>query len=205
MYANPLHHARVTGGIRLSDVAARTCLSPRIVRLIDSGEFDRLPGGLYARAYVRAFADVVGLNPESAVRELSERLPPDVDPLPVLRESARNYLTPWGAQIASWTDAIKAAFAARATRPRPSSAQSRHQSKRVAAAGADVGILLVLYAGLLRLTAWIADVDMRTALEVGGIEVAALWTIVVLLYFVILGRLGGMTAGSLVCREANRR
>ena len=59
MYANPLHHARVTGGIRLSEVAARTCLSPRIVRLIDSGEFDRLPGGLYARSYVRAFADVV--------------------------------------------------------------------------------------------------------------------------------------------------
>ena len=82
MLANPLHQARVMGGIRLSEVAARTCLSPRIVRLIDSGEFDRLPGGLYARSmHVRAFADVVGLNPESAVRELSERLPPDEDPI----------------------------------------------------------------------------------------------------------------------------
>ena len=69
----------------------------------------------------------------------------------------------------------------------------------------DVGILLVFYVGLLWLTAWIAGVDLRTALEVGGVEVAALWTIVVLLYFVILGRLGGMTAGSLVCKEANRR
>lgn len=204
MYANPLHHARVTGGIRLSEVAARTCLSPRIVRLIDSGEFDRLPGGLYARSYVRAFADVVGLNPESAVRELSERLPPDEDPMPALRESARGYLSPWVAEISKWNERAKASLAARLTRP-SSQPHPRHQSKRFAAAGVDVGILLVFYVGLLWLTAWIAGVDLRTALEVGGVEVAALWTIVVLLYFVILGRLGGMTAGSLVCKEANRR
>ena len=204
MYANPLHHARVTGGIRLSEVAARTCLSPRIVRLIDTGEFDRLPGGLYARSYVRAFADVVGLNPDSTVRQLSERLPPDEDPMPALRESARGYLSPWVAQISKWTEQLKASLAARWTRP-PAQPHASHQSKRVAAAGVDVGILLVFYVGLLRLTAWIAGVDLRTALEVGGVEVAALWTVVVLLYFVILGRLGGMTAGSLVCKEANRR
>jgi Helix-turn-helix domain len=204
VYANPLHHARVTGGIRLSEVAARTCLSPRIVRLIDTGEFDRLPGGLYARSYVRAFADVVGLNPESIVRELSERLPPNEDPMPALRESARGYLSPWVAQMSTWSEAVKASLAARMSRP-PSHTPSGHQSKRFAAAGVDVGILLVLYVGLLRLTAWIADVDMKTALEVGGVEIAALWTIVVLLYFVILGRLGGMTAGSLVCKEVNRR
>jgi Helix-turn-helix domain len=202
--ASPLHDARVTGGIRLSEVAARTCLSPRIVRLIDAGEFDCLPGGLYARSYVRAFADAVGLNPESALRELAERLPPAEDPLPVLRESTRGHLSPWLAQIWSWNERLQAALAARLARCRSQSRRGRH-SKQYAAAGVDLGILLVFYLGLLRLTAWIAGVDLRTALEIGGVEISALWAIVALLYFGILGRIGGMTAGVLVCKEANRR
>ena len=153
---------------------------------------------------MRAFADAVGLNPESALRELAERLPPAEDPLPVLRETARGHLSPWLAQIWSWNERIQAALAARLARY-PSQSHPGHQSKRFAAAGVDLGILLVFYLGLLRLTAWIAGVDLRTALEVGGVEISALWAIVALLYFGILGRIGGMTAGLLVYKEANRR
>ena len=205
MCGNPLHNARVTGGIRLSEVAARTCLSPRIVRLIDAGEIDRLPGGLYARSYVRAFADAVGLNPESALRELAERLPPAEDPAarpPGVRAGPSVALA--RADLELERNVYKRRW------PRDWRAILRSRTRAInrndfAAAGVDLGILLVFYLGLLRLTAWIAGVDLRTALEVGGVEISALWAIVALLYSGIRGRIGGMTAGLLVDKEANRR
>src|SRR5688572_33309918 len=44
-------------------------MSSHILRLIESGEFTRLPGGLLTRGYLRAFATVVGLDPEKIVNE----------------------------------------------------------------------------------------------------------------------------------------
>ena len=86
---NPLHLARVQRGMGLSQLAARTLLSGPIIDKIDEGRFAELPGGLYARSYIRAFASAVGLDPEEAVRELAERLPPAQDPFSCLaRERA---------------------------------------------------------------------------------------------------------------------
>ena len=78
-----------------AQLAALTLLSPGILHKIDEGRFTELPGGLYARSYIRAFASVVGLDPEDVVRELGERLPPAENPLPALREIARSGDPAW--------------------------------------------------------------------------------------------------------------
>ena len=59
MSDNPLHDARVQRGITLTAIASATRLSPWIVKALDSGRFDAIPAGLYARSYVRAFAGAV--------------------------------------------------------------------------------------------------------------------------------------------------
>jgi hypothetical protein len=196
---NPLHRARLGNGISLSEVTARTCLSPRIVQLIDVGQFDRLPGGIYARSYVRSFAAVVGLDPESVVAELSQQLPPNEDPLPALRESTRAYLPPWVRDVLKLTQAVKAKGASRVAQLRSSPFRAAHQWRRVAAAGVDIGLLLLCYAGLIRLTVWIATTDLRTGIEVAGLPVAVLCSLVGFLYFGLLGGIGGRTLGALLC------
>jgi cytoskeletal protein RodZ len=70
-----LHRARLARGLDLDDVAAATRLSPAVVRKIDEGRFHELPSGLYARAYVRAFAAAVDLPPEETLRGLQPLLP----------------------------------------------------------------------------------------------------------------------------------
>jgi cytoskeletal protein RodZ len=113
---NPIHRARIARGISLSEVTARTFLSPRIVQRIDEGAFDQLPGGVYARSYVRTFAALVGLDPEATLHQLSAQLPPAEDPMPVLRhtfafgESCRQELwTGWVSAAVLGAGAIRGA------------------------------------------------------------------------------------------------
>jgi hypothetical protein len=196
---NPLHRARLGAGIALHEVAARTCLSPRIVQLIDRGHFDLLPGGIYARSYVRSFAAVVGLQPEEVVRELSDQLPPDEDPLPALRENARAYLPPIVRDLTRWTTAAKASLASRLAHLRLPSRRWSERPTRLAATVLDVAILFVLYAAFIRATAWVAGLDVLTALVLARFQVAALCAVVGLIYFVIFGGIGGRTPGAAIC------
>ena len=75
-----LHRARLSKGIGLDRISAITALSPSIVRRIDEGRFDELPGGLYARSYVRTFAEAVGISPEAALKDVELLLPGAPDP-----------------------------------------------------------------------------------------------------------------------------
>jgi Helix-turn-helix domain len=55
-------------------VAEMTKLSSRTVASIEDGRLDRLPGGFYARAYVRMYADAVGLDP-NLIRPILDAIP----------------------------------------------------------------------------------------------------------------------------------
>ena len=70
-----LRDRRVAAGLELSDVERRTRLSPLVLRWIEDGQFHKLPGGLYARAYLRAYAEAVGLNPGDVLASLEAHLP----------------------------------------------------------------------------------------------------------------------------------
>jgi Helix-turn-helix domain len=86
MSINPLYDARVQRGISLETIASTTRLSPRVVSALDSGHFDAIPAGLYARSYVRAFAKAVALDPEAVLAQLSDRLPAVVELSPAFAE-----------------------------------------------------------------------------------------------------------------------
>ena len=200
MFVNPLHRTRLGCGISLSEVTARTCLSPRIVQLIDAGQFGQLPGGIYARSYVRSFAAVVGLDPDAIISELSEQLPPDEDPLPVLRASTRANLPAWLKDVAMASGAAKAWISAHVANLRRPTFRASLHCRRAGAAAVDIGFLLSCYAVLVGLTAWVAGVDFRLGLELAGLQIAALCSLVGLLYFGLLGGIGGRTPGAMICR-----
>ncbi len=65
--------AREAKGISLDEIARKTRISARFLKAIEEEEFQRLPGGIFNRGFVRAFAENVGLDPDQAVADY-ERL-----------------------------------------------------------------------------------------------------------------------------------
>jgi cytoskeletal protein RodZ len=65
--------ARESKGISLDQIAAETRISTRFLSAIENEEFQLLPGGIFNRGFVRAFAEKVGLDPDQAVADY-ERL-----------------------------------------------------------------------------------------------------------------------------------
>jgi cytoskeletal protein RodZ len=56
--------ARETLGIPIEKIAAETRISVRFLTAIENEEFRLLPGGIFNRGFIRAYAEHVGLNPD---------------------------------------------------------------------------------------------------------------------------------------------
>ena len=65
-----LRLARERRGLTTAQVAETTKLSPFAINKLENGKLKALPGGIYLRSTVRAYAKVVGLDPEETVRDL---------------------------------------------------------------------------------------------------------------------------------------
>ncbi len=64
-----LRQARERRGVSLRQIAASTKISMAALEALERNDIARLPGGIFVRAFVRAYATEVGLDPEQTVRE----------------------------------------------------------------------------------------------------------------------------------------
>jgi len=62
-----LQEARHTRGMTLEEVSAATKVPVRILEDIEENHLDRLPGGVFARAHLRAYARQVGVDADALV------------------------------------------------------------------------------------------------------------------------------------------
>jgi transcriptional regulator with XRE-family HTH domain len=69
-----LREARQRQGISLHQVAGSTKLSTATLQYIERNEFDRLPGGIFTKGYLRVYAAEVGVNPQEVVDEYLAQL-----------------------------------------------------------------------------------------------------------------------------------
>ena len=74
-----LRHERERRGIALAAVADQTKIAPALLVALERGDVTRWPGGIYRRAFVRAYAKAVGLDPNQIAREFLECFPDPVD------------------------------------------------------------------------------------------------------------------------------
>jgi transcriptional regulator with XRE-family HTH domain len=85
-----LRQQREQQGITLAAITEQTKIKQSLLEGLERGEVSHWPGGLFRRAYVRAYAHAIGLNPELVVREFLQ-LHPDptetVEPLPGAAET----------------------------------------------------------------------------------------------------------------------
>jgi cytoskeleton protein RodZ len=64
-----LKHAREAHGVSLRQIAGTTKISVAALEALERNDFSRLPGGIFSRAFIRAYAGQVGLDPEATVQE----------------------------------------------------------------------------------------------------------------------------------------
>lgn len=76
-----LRRAREQSGLTLDQLAARTKIRRPVLAAIERGDLESAGPPFYARAFVRAYAVEVGVDPVSIVRELSASAMPEL-PLP---------------------------------------------------------------------------------------------------------------------------
>lgn len=194
-----LHRARLARNLDLSRISAVTALSPSIVRKIDEGRYDELPGGLYARSYVRAFAEAVGVPPEAAIHELEAHLPAAPDPLPALREHAGADVIEIVRERMKRVYRGTIAFVQRSAAPAEQVAASP-RLRRLSAAVIDALFLTGLVLATTILTAWTCGVTVSAIVEKAGLALALMCGILVAAYFVLFQGIGGRTPGALACR-----
>src|SRR5437016_2411394 len=95
---NQLRQAREQHGISLTELSDRTKISQPNLRAIERDDFDRVPGGLFTRGFLRAYAHEVGLDPEPLVQQYLEEFEPP--PPPDLTEIAE-VAEPHGPEISA--------------------------------------------------------------------------------------------------------
>ena len=84
-----LRRARERRGLTLPDIAHATKIPLRHLDALERDEFAALPGGLYRRAEVRAYADVVGLDRTVALARLHDTLDEIQPPPPASGQPAQ--------------------------------------------------------------------------------------------------------------------
>lgn len=86
-----LRRARTARKLSLGDVAARTKINQKILQAIEENRFDRIPGGLFTRSYLRAYAREVQLEPEGIVELYRAEFEPKTVEPPPLEETPRRF------------------------------------------------------------------------------------------------------------------
>src|SRR5450631_929215 len=68
-FGERLRREREMRGISLDDIAESTKIGTRLLRALEEEHFDLLPGGIFDKGFVRAYAKYLGLNEDEAVTD----------------------------------------------------------------------------------------------------------------------------------------
>ncbi len=95
-------------GVTLEEISAATKISVRFLQSIENEEFSRLPGGIFSRSFVRAYARYLGLEEDPLLEEyqLAAKSRNEVDltqfspPRTYSRQERRSHPVLWAAIVA---------------------------------------------------------------------------------------------------------
>jgi hypothetical protein len=77
---NSLREARARRGVELAQVAAETRIRTRYLQALEDERFELLPGSVYGKGFLRAYADYLGLESQLFVEEYNARFSADEAP-----------------------------------------------------------------------------------------------------------------------------
>ena len=80
-FGERMRRERELRGISLDEISATTKIGTRLLRALEDEQFDLLPGGIFNKGYVRAYARHLGIDEEQAVADYLKAVhdtPPEV-------------------------------------------------------------------------------------------------------------------------------
>lgn len=108
-----LREARLARGLSLDDVQEMTKIRKRYLEAIESGDYKVLPGSFYVRAFIKTYAETVGVDADELLAEHHQQVPaaaPEATMEPVMQKrrsrqhSERN--SKWLSTTLMWSFAI---------------------------------------------------------------------------------------------------
>lgn len=70
-----LRRIRIQRGVSLEQIADATKVSVDLWKALERNDFSRWPAGIYARAYLRSYADAIGVDPDTTVDDFCRWFP----------------------------------------------------------------------------------------------------------------------------------
>ena len=98
-----LEEARTARRLTLEEAERDTRISRRYLEALERGNYEVLPAPVYARGFMRSYADYLGLDPAEAVMSMPAQLPlPEgLDPMPGLRRMPSGSIPPLDLRLAA--------------------------------------------------------------------------------------------------------
>jgi hypothetical protein len=106
-FGEKLRKQREQRGISLDAISTTTKISPRMLRAIEDEYFDQLPGGVFNKGFVRAYARQVGLDEEETVSDYLAALRESQVQSQSILPSFRNSAGVPAADAAEQTEAVR--------------------------------------------------------------------------------------------------
>jgi cytoskeleton protein RodZ len=100
-FGERLRRAREARGISLRQVANVTRITVRALEAVERNDLSRLPGGIFTRSFVRAYAAEAGLDPEGTLREFLAQCPDEATAIPTSEPSTID-----GVGAGSWVERV---------------------------------------------------------------------------------------------------
>ena len=100
-FGERLRRARDSRGVSLRQVANVTRITVRALEAVERNDLSRLPGGIFTRSFVRAYAAEVGLDPEGTLREFLAQCPEEGTAIPTSEPSTID-----GMDAGSWVERV---------------------------------------------------------------------------------------------------
>ncbi|MWV43477.1 DUF4115 domain-containing protein [Paenibacillus sp. HJL G12] len=87
-----LREARLQKGMSLDDVQEMTKIRKRYLEAIEAGDYKVLPGSFYVRAFIKTYAETVGLDPDLLLEGHKQEAPAEPEPTmePVIQKRSSN-------------------------------------------------------------------------------------------------------------------
>jgi len=84
-----LRQERLKRNVQLQEVSEKLKISSRMLEAIEADDYDKLPGGVFAKSFVRQYAAVLGLDDEEVANQFEQVMaPPELTDLAEMRRTA---------------------------------------------------------------------------------------------------------------------
>jgi transcriptional regulator with XRE-family HTH domain len=204
-----LRRIRMGKGLSLTEISRQTRIGVGYLRKIEEGQFKALPSGFYARAFVRAYAEAIGVDADVVLGELAEVLPaaqaaaaphpaagtanaPSVDAATLIPDARMTLLK----QILDrHNTTVHATAAAARSSLHPGAGPP---ARRLVAAAIDGVLLASVYLTVLGATAYMCGVSISRLVEAAAFSVFTVLAVITLLYVFMMGGIAGRTIGSMI-------